>query len=639
MRSFRRFKISILIGLGWVSAAICGETPLPAWLAADSPRSSDPAIVRGFGVVRWRAFGAASFAEAARTNKPVFLFVTANWNPRGKMMERVTFSDMGVAARLNDEFIPIRLNRDERPDLDVRLQQAVRALGGGNGLPLAIFLTPQGRAVHGNTFLAAEDDPISQRPGLTTVIHRLAQGWKQSAEIEKRAEELDAVLQKNNEEESTRADFEKIKTDALLASAQQLLAVHALAAAPQSGGLFPAPRAIEFSLAHFARSGDKRSLQMAESTMTAMLRGGIYDQLGGGFYRSSTDPLWIVPRFEKVLASNAELASTCLHVWQKTGDERCKRAVEETLQFWLELRDSSGQFFYGSQAGGTSDLDDGAYATWSVNDIERALHDDTDCQMARLIFDIQETGDLPATLPSRNVLFEAISLEDAAKRMKLAPADAAKRWALILGQLRQIRAQRPSPTVDKTIYLDGNALLAAVFLEAGTAMKRSEWTAQGLKTLQALLKRSNPGGALHVIPLDDKPVAAVRLQQDEAALMYACAVAFEATSEKAFLAEAENCLQRLDEKFWDKTGGGYFDRAGSDEMKGLAWRTKLYQDTTEASPNGLVALACVKLAASTGRAEFSLKARSIVEAFGAALEKLGPYGATLGTAALLSAPK
>ena len=631
--------IQLVAALVCVSSALCGDARRPAWLSGDAPlRGDDPAVIHGSGVVHWRHFGAAAFDEAVRVNKPVFLFVTANWNPHGKMMDRVTFSDSAVASRLNDEFIPIRLNRDERPDMDVRLQQAVRALGSANGLPLCIFLTPQGRAIHGNTFLAAEDDPLTQRPGMATVIHQLAQAWRQTNEIEKRATEMDAALQKSNESESARADLEKIPIDKLLASSQQLLAVHALVAAPQGGGLFPAPRSIEFSLAHFTKSGDKRSLQMASAAMNAMLRGGIFDPLGGGFYRSCTDPLWIVPRFEKVLAPNAEIAAACLHLWQKNADERCKRALESTLQFWLELRDPSGEFFYGSQAGGTSDLDDGVYATWSVKDLERALRDDTDCRMAKLIFEIQESGELPVTQPSRNVLFEAFSVEDAAKKLNLPVAEAAKRWQMILSQMRQVRAARPSPAVDKNIYVDGNALMAAVFIEAGRAMQRPEWTAQGLKTLHAVLKRSTTG-ALHVIPLDDKPIDPVRLQQDEAALMYACAVAFETTSDAAFLADAESCLKRMDEKFWDKTGGGYFDRAGEmTEMKGLTWHTKMYQDMTEASPNGLVALACVKLSASSGRPEFSVKARSIIEAFGAALEPLGPYSATLGTAALLLQP-
>lgn len=613
----------------------------PDWLNGTSTRrSGDPAVIRGPGVIQWRTFGAAAFAEAARLNKPVFLFVTANWNPRGKTMERVTFPDLAIATRLNDEFIPVRLNREERPDLDLRLQQAVRALGGGNGLPLSVFLTPQGRAFYGGTFFFAEDDPLSERPGLAAVIHRLAQAWKAGGDLSTRAAELDAALRKANAGEATRADLEKINTDALLASAQNLLAVHALAAAPQGGGLFPAPRAIEFCLAHHARTGDKRSLQMAASTLNAMLRGGIYDQLDGGFYRSSTDPLWIVPRFEKLLAPNAEMAAVCLHVWQKTADERCKRAVEATLDFWLGLREHGGVFFHGSQAGGGSDLDDGEFATWSVKDIERALRDDTDCRLAKLVFDIQETGDLPASLPARNVLYEALSLEDAAKRLQMPASDAAKRWQLIRDQLRRTRLARPAPTVDKNIYIDGNALMAAAFLEAGHAMKQPEWTAQGQKTLRAVLLKGierEPSGALHVLPPEGKPASAMRLAQDEASILYACAVAFETTSDPFFIQQAEAALKRLDEKFWDRMHGGYFDRAADAplETEGLAWRTKGCHDTSEASPNGLAAAACLKLSAAGGRPEFALKARSIVEAFGGALEPQGPYAATLGAAACL----
>ena len=641
-------------GLVWLLMACAAvvaaaeKAPEPTWLsgAGSAVRREDPALIRRSGVVRWRNYDAAAFAEAARSNKPVFVFVSANWVARSRAMERLTFGDMVVSTRLNEEFIPVRLNRDEFPDVDLRLQQASRALGGSSGLPLTMVLTPESRPIFGGTFCLAEDDPLTERRGMISIIQRVMQSWKNPVDMLQRAAELDAALQKVNEKENTRGDLEKLRGDGLLNASRQLLVIHALAAAPvQSGGLFPAPRAMELLLAHHAQSGDKQSLKLATGALDAMLRGGIYDQLEGGFYRSTTDPLWIVPHFEKLAGLNAEMAGTCLHVWQKSPSARLQRAIEETLSFWMGMREPGGVFFYGSQAGGNTDYDDGWFATWSVKEIEKVLTDDADCRLAKHFFRIAESGDFPATMPDRNVLYEALSLEEAAKRANIPAAAAEKRLQRIRDILRMSRAERPAPAVDKNIYVDANAKMAAALIECGRGMNHPEWTEQGMKTLRALLqqaiRREAPNiGAAHVLRPDGKALDSVRLQQDEAALFHACVVAFEAAANKEFLAEAEASLKRMDDAFWDKDLGGYFDRAAGAQLPaaGLAWRTKLYQDTSEASPNGLVAVACLKLAAASGRAEFKLKARSVVEAFGGALESLGPYSATLAatTFALLN---
>lgn len=599
------------------------------------PRADDPAVLRGKGVVKWRQWNGGALAEAARGGKPLFVFVTANWCHWGKVMERVTFTDLEVATRLNEEFIPVRLDRDARPDLDLRLQQAVQSLSGRRGWPLTAILTPEGHVFAGGTFFPAEDDAAAGRPGLRGVIHQAMRAWRdERAEVVAQAKALSETLKKDNESAAVAG---KPPADIL----QRVALATQSACDAQAGGLlspsggavgkFPTPRALELCLLHHAIAKDKRSLDVVRETIDAMLRGAVYDQLGGGFHRCSADRWWREPRFEKLLAPNAEMLPALLHAWQATQEPRYRRAAEETLDFWAARQDAGGTFFCGSVAGGTSDLDDGLYYTWTVKELESVLRDDGDCRFACVLFGASEAGNLPA-VPGRNVLFEALSPEDAAARSGVPRDGAQQRLNRVREALRAARLLRPAPAADRTVYVDGNALMAAAFIECGRGLGSQPHLARGVKTLRGLLKEgTDDSGALHVLPRDALAGFAPRLAHDEAALLHACAGAYEATGEKEFLDAAESSLRRLDQNFLDRDKGGYFDRsvAAPGEAAGLAWRVKVCQDTDQASTNGLIARACIRLAGSTSRREFADRAAATISAFGAVLEKLGPYGASL----------
>ena len=614
------------------------EATAPPVVIPYVPKAGDPAVLQGKGTVRWQQWGAAAFASAARSQgkKPIFLFVTANWCHWGKVMERVTFTDSEVATRLNEEFIPVRLDRDERPDVDVRLQQAVQSLSGRRGWPLTAFLTPDGCVFMGGTYYPAEDDAARERPGLRGVTLEAAQAWRdRQQEVTGQARALADSLGKENEGADMAGesppDMLRRAAAAICAALDQKAGGLAVGGG-EGGGKFPTPRALDLCLLHYASSKDPRSLDVVTKTLDGMLRGAIYDQLAGGFHRCCADRWWRVPRFEKLLAPNAELAVALARAWQATGEARYKRAVEETLAFWMTMRDPTGTYFCGSLAGGVSDLDEGCYYTWSAKEIESALRDDDDCRFACAFFGVDEAGNLPAA-PGRNVLYQAATPQEAAARAGLPRDEGAQRLIRVREALRQARAQRPVPAVDGSIYVDGNALMAAAFVECGRALGQQQPLEHGLRTLRGLLKDGvdRAAGAVHVLPRDGRPAVAPGLAQDEAALLYACALAYEATKEQDFLTAAEAALSRLDEFFGDKEKGGYFDRsaAAAAEAKGLAWRLKNFQDTDQPSTNALVADACTRLAAATGRKEFSERADRIISAFGKVLEKLGPYGAAL----------
>ena len=602
-------------------------------------KANDPGIVRGTGVVQWRQWNAETLSLAARARKPILVFVTATWCHWGKTMERATFTDMELATHANEDFIPVRLNRDERPDLDLRLQQAVQALSGRRGWPLTVGLTPDGRAFFGGTFFPADDDAAAGRFGLRQVLHDAMRAWgEQQAAVLREARALDDTLRKAGEEEETAGDVPadilarvaKATQAALDDKAGGLLAPGAL-----GGGKFPAPRALELCLAHYARTRDVRSLDVVRKTLDAMLQGAIYDQLGGGWHRCCADRWWRVPRFEKLIAPNADMAALCAHAWQATGEARYKRAADETLAFWSSLQDPGGTYFGGSVAGGTSDLDEGDYYTWTVKELESVLRDDADARFAASYFNVREMGDLVTTAPYRNVLTVGRASPPAAVSAGGDARATLERLPRVTQLLREARARRPQPTVDRSIYVDGNALMAAAFIECGRVFKEPAYVARGVKTLRGLLKEGIvEAGALHVVTVGKLGTVTSFLAQDEAALAYACAVAFEATQEKEFADAAVASLQRLYRNFWDQEHGGYFDRCGASlKLAPLAWRMKVYQDTEQPATNALVAQACVRLGVLTGRKEFTERAASIVAAFGAALEQLGPYGATLVLAA------
>ncbi|MCY3021659.1 MAG: DUF255 domain-containing protein, partial [Planctomycetota bacterium] len=566
-------------------------------------------------------------------------------------------------------------------------------IAGRRGWPLTALLTPEGQVFAGGTYFPPDDDPASGRPGPRTVLQQVVRAWRDDrVRMRRQAQALEDALRKANEDGTTEAApggnshglpeptspaapkdllqrLAPVLQGALDAKAGGFVfGVVPLSADSGAGGdvpKFPTPRALDLCLAQYVRSGDTGSLAVVTATLDGMLRGGIYDHLAGGFHRCCADRWWRLPRFEKLLIPNAELAAACLHAWQVTGNTRYKRAVEDTLACWTTLQDPSGTFFYGSQAGGTSDLDDNDYFTWTIKEFEGVLRDDADCRLARAFYDVHEAGDLPATAPQRNVLFEALTLEDAAQRAGVPPGVAEKRLRRSREQLLLARSRRPAPVLDRNVYVDGNALMAAAFIESGRALGQPAHVERGVKTLRGLLKEAFPApaesherdvrgttgvppvaesnavhllrsGDMNGIPPEFRIVSPdFALAQDEAALLYACALAFEATQQKEFADAAEAGLRRLQQSFWDKERGGYDDRVApaSKLLSGGNWRVKIWQDTEEPAANGLVALACVRLGAATGRKEFTDRAASIVAAFGPTLEKSGPYGATLSCAA------
>lgn len=658
--AFRLFLILILILTFAAADILAGQPPHDPpppggdlFVAPDRPKQAwptpafrqrnpnDPAVQTGRASVRWREWGPAVFAEAGKADKPVFLFITGEWCHWGKVMERSTFTDLEVATRLNEEFIPVRLNRDQRPDIDVRMQQAVQTICGSRGWPLCVCMTSDGKPFYGGTYFPVEDDPALGRTGMTSIIYFVMQFWRSKrADVIKQAAALDEALLQAADNVPVRGTPPEDLLNGVMEKMRAALDARAggfFSSRNKDGAKFPAPRALDLALLHYARSKDKKSLEIVERTLDAMLKSGIYDQLAGGFHRYSTDRWWRQPRFEKLLVLNAEMLPVLLRAWKATGNARYKQAMEATLNCWTGMSDPTGTYFFGSQAADATGLDDGDYFTWTVRDIEAAFADDTLCNFAKLYFGVEESGDLPQSAPDRNVLFEAMPPAKAAEKLKLPAAGAEQMLARVRSGLLDERNRRPAPPIDKTIYVDGNALMAAAFIECGRGLEDAAITARGLKTLRQLLKTAvlrdkdgNVTEVVHALAADGRIIAAPKLSQDEAALALACSIAFEATKEAEFSDAADAALKRLDSRFWDKARGGYFDRAGDAvDYPGLKLPVKAFQDSSEPAANALAALASARMFVLTGRNDFASRASDIIDAFGGALLDLGIYGASL----------
>ena len=627
------------------------EKEPPAWNPRDfTPRSeTDPAVEKGGGKVRWRPW-AEGFVEAAQSNKPILLFVTAPWCHAGHVMDRTTFTDPGINTLIDQGFVPIRLNRDERPDIDIRLQQAMQTLSGVRGWPLTVCLTPTGKIFFGGTSFTADDDFQSEKPGLRATLRWISDLWREARpKAYERGDAVDEIFKKA-------LDADKLNGPVPPALLRQLAAGMLATLDERSGGSklepsrFPAPRGLDACILDYARSGNAASLKVATITLDAMLRGAIYDRIGGGFHRYCLDRWWRQPRFEKMLSLNAEMLPVLLHAWQATGNAAYKEAIERTMRgwnsapLWNERNGICG--WSGSMAADINTVDEGDYFTWTVKEVERALPDDTDARLACAYYTIGETGDLPQTAPQRNVLYEAMPLADAAKKAGIDEGDARKRLPRILDALLKARNARPAPFVDANIYVDGNALMAAASMECGRALNHPEWVAAGARVLKSILANSIQPGVnstrmMHEISGKREPDApagdgGTGLAADEAAVFYACAIALEVTSEAYFKEQAEASFRRINENFWDPVSGGNFDRiagANTEPETLLPWPEKPYMDASEPPLNGLIAQGCVRLFALTGDETYRDRGTAIVEAFAAPLPKLGPYAATLTAAA------
>src|SRR3954447_25078624 len=436
--------------------------------------------------VDWHEWGGDAFEKAQRENKPVLLDVGAVWCHWCHVMDRESYENSEIAKLINENYIAVKVDRDERPDVDSRYQAAVQAISGQGGWPLTVFLTPDGKPFYGGTYFPPDDH--YRRPGFSRVLQAISEAFTtKQAEVAQSAEQLIAVISQTEAFAGRSRDLSpavmQAAIDAVVRSAEKMFDA-------ENGGFGSAPKfphssAIDVLLDRYAR-GESRMKDIIDLTLTKMAHGGVYDQIAGGFHRYSVDERWVVPHFEKMSYDNSELLKNYVHGYQLTGDPFYAATAREIIRWmdeWLSNRERGG--FYASQDADIDLNDDGDYFTWSLAETREVLTGQ-ELEAAALHYDIGEVGEMHHR-PEKNVLHIRATPDQIATRMKLSTEEVQTLLASAKAKMLRARLNRQTPYVDKTVYVNWNALCISAYLEAAKVLEIPEAEHFALRSLDRLI--------------------------------------------------------------------------------------------------------------------------------------------------------
>src|SRR5579884_1837574 len=543
--------------------------------------------------VQWHEWDEDAFARAKQENKPILLDIGAVWCHWCHVMDRESYDDPEIAQIVNERFIAIKVDRDERPDIDSRYQLAVQAISGQGGWPLTGFLTPDGRPFYGGTYFPPQDH--YGRPSFRRVLLAISDAFREkNADVLKQASLVEGALANSESFSGKGGQFSPKVIDEIVDSALKMFdETHGgFGSAPK----FPHPSALDLLIDRYMRTGDDRLRKVFTTTLEKMARGGVYDQLAGGFHRYSVDERWVVPHFEKMSYDNSELLKNYVHAYQATGSEFFAEVARDIIRWmdeWLSERDHGG--FYASQDADYSMEDDGDYFTWTLAEARAALSPE-ELQIASLHYDINEVGEMHHN-PAKNVLFQRAPVEEIASRLNFSADQVRSFLQSAKNKMYAARLKRPTPYVDKTVYVNWNALCVSAYLEAGRVLDLDHASRFALRSLDRILAEAwDPKrGLKHVIAYSD-PDASHRdiagLLDDYAFTAIACLDAYECTSDLSYFNFARRITDMMVEKFFDPTAGGFFDTdANSPEALGvLGTRRKPFQDSPTPAGNSAAAI-------------------------------------------------
>jgi hypothetical protein len=554
-------------------------------------------------------------------------------------MDRESYEDPTLAELINRHFVAIKVDRDERPDVDSRYQAAVSAISGQGGWPLTAILTPDGRPFFGGTYFPRHDR--YGRPGFDRVLLTMAEAWKtRRTEALESADSIVAAIE-HGETFAGRAGSLSLEiADKLVESALKSFD-------PRHGGFgtqpkFPHPAAIDLLIDVAARTGNEAAREAASVTLTQMSRGGVYDQLAGGFHRYSVDEFWVVPHFEKMLYDNAGLLSNYVHAFQSFVDADAARVARDIIR-WLDstMSDRVRGGFYASQDADVTLDDDGDYFTWTLAEAAAVLTSD-ELAVAGPYYDIGEIGDMHHN-PQKNVLHRKQSIPELAKQTERGVGEIAVLLQSANQKLLAARQQRTEPYIDKTIYTSWNALAISAYLQAARVLELEEPRAFALKTLDRIVSEGwDPAiGLAHVIAYPETGSGANETHRyiagvldDYAFLVHALLDAWEATGSRSYYDHAMAIGETMIARFYDTVSGGFFDTELSDKaaLGVLSARRKPLQDSPTPAGNPSAAAALLRLESLSGRTDLREKAEDTLENFAGVVEHFGLYAGTYGLA-------
>ena len=583
--------------------------------------------------IDWYEWGDAAFERAKADDKPMLLDIGAVWCHWCHVIDRESYENPEIAKIISDNFIAVKVDRDERPDVDSRYQSAISSISGQGGWPLTGFLLPDGRPFFGGTYFPPDDQ--MGRPGFRRVLLAVAESYRSKrAELERAASSLVEAVAQAEVFTGARAAFDPAVVEAQIASITQLFDI-------KNGGFGSAPKfphasAMDLILERYQQAGEKHLLAMAESTLVKMARGGVYDQLAGGFHRYSVDERWLVPHFEKMSYDNSELLRNYLHAWQITQNPFLRRTAEGIIGWVNEvLSDQENGGFYASQDADYSLDDDGDYFTWTLQELQAALSPQ-EARVMELHYDVEPRGEMHHN-PAKNVLRMARDAGDIAALLGLEEQAVAAAIVSAKAKMLAARLLRPTPYVDQTMYVSWNAMFVSAYLVAARVLDdvvAESCRRFALKTLERILKEawSESRGFAHRVggpaldgSLDDQIFGVLALLE-----------AYETTLEWRYFEAAKKNMDLAIARYGDPDGGGFFDRPSvAAPMGGLDVRRKPFQDSPTPGTNSMAAIALIRLHSFSGDEIYWNTAQKTLEAFAGIAPRYGLFAATYGLAATL----
>jgi len=616
--------------------------------------------------VAWRPWGEAAFAQARAEQKPIFLSIgysTCHWC---HVMAHESFENEAVAQLLNEHFVSIKVDREERPDVDRVYMAYVQAMTGHGGWPLSAWLTPELKPFYGGTYFPPEDRP--GRAGFPSLLRAIAAGW---------ANERDKLVAEGERVIAALRDYHHGVKDGAAdepGSGEPPALVEAASKAFEKGfeyfyeafdathggfgGAPKFPRASNlnflFRVAALQGSGSdlaRESVKFASATLRMMARGGVHDHVGGGFHRYSVDEGWFVPHFEKMLYDQAQIALNCLEARQATGDERFAWLARDILDYvGRDLTSPQGAFYTAEDAdslispGGTEHAE-GAFYVWTAAELRAALGGDY--RFFATHFGIEEAGNVPANLDpqgelrGKNILAQRRSLTQTAQELALTPEQANEQLIAGLSRLREVRSQRPRPHLDDKILTANNGLMISAFAKAhvilelgGEAPTLGVGAADTVGTYLWAATRAaefierelyDAGRGVLFRTWREGRGSTPGFAEDYAFLIQGLLDLYEASFDVRWLRWAEQLQSTMDQQFWDETKGGYFNSSADDSS--IVLRLKEDYDGAEPAPSSVAALNLLRLGAvfdgtnggagPTGQRALSYRERGLrcIEAF------------------------
>ena len=543
--------------------------------------------------VDWHPWGEEALQKAREEDKPIFLSIGYSACHWCHVMERESFEDVRIAEVMNQHFVSIKVDREERPDVDSIYMMAVQTMRGQGGWPLSVFLTPKGEPFYGGTYFPPEDR--HGMPGFPKVLMSVAEAYRdRRADVARSAQQITAALESNLQ--STQSS--DILTADTISSAYSTLSQ---GFDTEDGGFgtapkFPQPMVLEFLLRYHHRTGDQQALQMVETTLEHMARGGIYDQLGGGFHRYSTDPFWLVPHFEKMLYDNALLSRLYLHAYQATGNVTYRDIAQETLDYVLrEMTDSQGGFYSTQDA--DSEGEEGKFFVWTPREIEQALGQEGS-QAIQRYFGVTLEGNFDG----RSILYRPRALAEVSAELGMEAAELEAMIEDARNRLLDVRIGRVPPATDTKVLTSWNGLVLHSMALGAAILGRQDYLQAAVSNANFLLQHMRAGERL-LRTYKDGQAHLKGYLEDYASLADGLLALYEATFDPTWLKESQALADQMLELFWDQNEDVFYD-TGTDQ-ESLVVRPRDIMDNAMPSGASIAVDVLLRLSTLTGEGRYA----------------------------------